>query len=197
MPSCKNLLLLLLIGYSLLTACGGKDASEDANTPASYSDMIEAATEQYGEIQKKNERAVHEPAILKAMLPETVLGMRRQKIASNASGMAGFQIATANARYQSDNSRKSITITISDGMGGNLTAMGMVNSFTVDSEEGTRSTKTIKIGGKKAVRTFDTANGKGSLSVIYDQSIVQIEGSYLESVDELKKAFDTLSLSEL
>ena len=74
-------------------------------------------------------------------------------------------------------------------MGANVAAMGMVNSFTIDSEESTKSTKTIKVDGKKAIRIFDTANGKGSLSVIFDQSVVQIDGRALESMDELEDAY--------
>lgn len=187
---------LLFLALITLAACGGN--SETEAMPANpYEAAAKMARDQMEGLQQNNGREVHEAATVKEMLPEKLLGMTRKSISSNGVGAAGFRIATATATYQNEGEQRRITITITDGMGGNLPGMGMINSFTVDKEEGTKTTTTITLDGKKAIREYDTATNRGSLNVVFPQSIVQIEGRYLEGVDELEDAFDALSLRKL
>ena len=186
--------ILLLLAFALVACSGDGDAQDIGN--GDVTDPVTAANNM-GILQKKNDRPIHDKETLKEMLPDRLLGMERENISSNSMGAAGFNMSTATATYRDVNSRRRITVTVSDGMGGNQAAMGMVNSLTMDSEEGSRSTKTIQVDGHKAIRSFDTQTMEGTLSVVYDQSIVQIEGRSLEDMDELEDAYDELSLGDL
>ncbi|MBB4080556.1 hypothetical protein GGR28_003190 [Lewinella aquimaris] len=190
-----TLLFLLCLVYS---SCNTESAERAATEEDPSEASVAAAQQQMERIQEKNDRPVHDKEVLKAMLPEKLLGMDREKSSSNSMGAGGFVIATATATYtdQATDERK-ITVTISDGMGGNMANMDMVNSFTMDSEEGTKSTKTLQIDGHKAIRTFDSASMSGSLAVVFDQSVVQIEGRQLRNMAELEDAYDELDLDEL
>jgi hypothetical protein len=191
----KYLLPVILLAF-ILCSCGGNSLVEEL--PANpYEAATKMAQDQLTGLQQNNKRAILESSTLKEMLPETLLGLSRKSIAANSVGAGGFQIATANATYQDEGERRRITVTITDGMGGNLPGMGMVNSFTMDKEEGSKTTKTITIDGKKAIREYDTATQRGSLSVVFPQSIVKIEGRYLEGVDDLEDALDALSIRKL
>lgn len=191
----KYLLPVILLAF-ILCSCGGNSSAEEL--PANpYEVATKMAQDQMTGLQQNNKRAIYESSTLKEMLPETLLGLSRKSITANSVGAGGFKMATANATYQEEGERRRITVTITDGMGGNLPGMGMVNSFTMDKEEGSKTTKTITIDGKKAIREYDTATQRGSLSVVFPQSIVQIEGRYLEGVDDLEDALDALSLQKL
>ncbi|WP_020570187.1 hypothetical protein [Neolewinella persica] len=191
----KYLLPLFVLAF-VFYACGG-DSATDALPSNPYAAATKMAQDQMEVLQENNNRAVYETATMKEMLPETLLGLPRKSIAANGVGAGGFKMATANATYQADGERRRITVTLTDGMGGNLPGMGMINSFTMDKEEGTKTTKTMEVDGRKAVREFDSANNRGSLSVIFPQSIVQIEGRYLNGIGDLKDAYDALDLDEL
>lgn len=191
----KYLLPLFVLAFALC-ACGG-DSTNDELPSSPYEAATKMAQDQMEGLQKNNERAIHETATLKEMLPETLLGLPRKSISANSMGAGGFQMATANATFQDEGERRRITITITDGMGGNLPGMGMVNSFTMDKEEGTKTTKTTTVDGKKAIREYDTASNRGTLTVVFPQSMVQIEGRYLKGIDDLDDAFAGLSLQKL
>jgi hypothetical protein len=185
-----HLPITLLLLSLALTACGENRAESESPDPSENGADVSA-------LQRDNDRAVHDKETLKAMLPEELLGMEREKISANAIGAGGFTLSTAAATYRDADSGRRISVTINDGMGGNQAAMGMVNSFTVDSEEGTKSTKTIQVDGRKSIRQFDTSIMEGSLTVVFDQSVVQIEGRKLSDMDDLEEAYGELSLSEL
>jgi len=186
---------LLLILAFLCTACGGGD------TGARLDDQekaYETAAEQMNNFQKDHvERPIMETEEMKALAPDNMLGMPRTNRKANKVGAGGFTMATLTAEYQSEGDPRRITLNIMDGMGGNLPGMGMINSFTIDEEDGTKTTKSIKIDGHKAVRTFDTATGRGELTVLFPQSIVKLEGRKLRSVTDLEDAYYKLDLGKL
>ncbi|MCP9237725.1 hypothetical protein [Lewinella sp. JB7] len=180
--------------FLFFTACGDPDAEVDNSVTSDPT----TATDVAAHIQGVNERSVLDKDALKAMLPAKLLGMERQESSANSMGVGGFDIATASATYHTgDSGGRRITVTVSDGMGGNLANMGMVNSFTIDSEEGSKSTKTLQIDGHKAIRHFDQSSMNGTLAVIFDQSVVQIEGRRLNRMEDLESAFSELDVDDL
>lgn len=184
-----------LLFLALLTfACGGSDEATDTTG----TDMSQAATEQSEHpLQEKNDRDVLVKDDMKAMVPETLLGMQRSKLSANSMGTGGFKMATVNATYRDEDDRKKFEVTISDGLGGNIPGMGMINSMTVDQEEGSQSTQTTTIDGHKAIQVWDSKTKDGTLTVIFEQSLVVIEGEGLANPDELEDAYKKLNLRKL
>lgn len=186
--------VLLYLLFFLFTACGGGNEGAEAISDDPY----EAAAQQLQDLQEKRlDRPVLEADDVKAMAPDDLLGLKRTNRKANKVGAGGFEMATLNATYKNDDSRRRITLTIMDGMGGNLPGMGLINSFTIDEEEGTRTTKSLKIDGYKAVRSYDTATKNGELTILYPQSMVKIEGRHLEGIDDLEDAYAALHLGKL
>lgn len=182
---------MLLAGA--LLACGGKSAEQ-----AAVEDVYANATEQIKNLQ---EGTTERPALtredLEAMVPETLLGLARTSLSANQTGAMGFTMSTATAEFKNEDSSRRISLSITDGMGGNLPGMSLVNSMTVDQKEGTRITKTTSIDGQKAILTWDSETKDGDLTVIFPQSLLKLEGNDLDAAKDLGDAYGELSLGKL
>ncbi|MTB53971.1 hypothetical protein [Lewinella sp. W8] len=187
-------LLLLLAAFCF--ACGGNDEAtvEEDNMFSNAAEAMKSLTES----NAGNERPALEKEALKEMAPETLLGLPRKSRDVQKVGAGGFELSTLEADYGEDGNQKSLSLVISDGMGAKTMGLGAaLEMVTVDREEGTKTTETVRIDGRKAVREFDTANGNGSLSVVFDQTVVVINGRGLSSIDELEQAYNELDFSIL
>lgn len=186
------LFLLLAVCF----ACGGNDEAqvEEDNVFSNAAEAMKNLTNNEG----GEERPALDKEVLKEMAPETLLGLTRTSRNVQKVGAGGFELSTVEADYEAADGKKRLSLVISDGMGAKTMGLGAaLEMVTVDREEGTKTTETVRIDGRKAVREFDTANGNGSLSVVFDQTVVVINGQGLSSIDELEQAYNELDLSEL
>jgi hypothetical protein len=185
-----TLLLLAVICF----ACGGSDEAsvEEDNM---FSNATEAV-KNLAEGNTGNNRPTLEKEALKAMAPETLLGLARTSLDVQKVGAGAFELSTLEADYADEGGQKKLTLIVSDGMGAKTMGLGAaLEMLDVDREEGTKTTKTIRVNGRKGVQEFDTADGSGSFSVVFDQTVVAVNGRGLSSIDELVDAFNELDLS--
>ena len=186
--------LLLLAVFCFACGGGGTDDAtiEDDNMFANAAEAMKSLTDG----SAGNERPTLEKEALKEMAPETLLGLSRTSMDVQKVGAGSFQLSTLEADYADESGDKQITLIISDGMGAKTVGLGAaLEMVDVDREEGTKTTKTIRVDGRKGVEEFDTATGNGSFSVVFDQTVVAVNGRGLSSIDELRDAFNELDLS--
>ncbi|MEL6140110.1 MAG: hypothetical protein AAFU67_00660 [Bacteroidota bacterium] len=189
-------LFFLLITFA---ACSGGNSASSKPTTQTH-DLTkgqEIAEKQMENFQAQTtNRDVHDKETLKAMLPEEIFELTRQKISANAVSTGGFNMATAEASYYAEGDRsRRFDIIISDGVGAQAT--GMAANFSMDREEGGKRSYTTTIDGQKAFVEYEKGTNRGSLSVLHPQSIVKIEARQLKDEDELKKVYRALSLGKL
>jgi Yip1 domain len=133
---------------------------------------------------------------LKALLPETVAGLSRQSIEAQRSGMFGFQVATAEARYGSDSSRLKLELIDTGGGAGMMALAGWAN-IEQSSEEGTRTERTGKQGDRMVHEQWDSATNEGEYAVVLgNRFVAKVEGN-AANLDALKSALGSVDLAKL
>lgn len=134
---------------------------------------------------------------LKALIPNSLLGMNRTKLEGQKSGMQGMSISTATAEYEEGD--KEVQVSIVDAGGSSLTLAGLAMwanmEFERESDEGYERTTTID--GHKAFEQYDKKTESGQVSVLVNNRfIVNIEGDHISEKD-LRKALDDINLRKV
>lgn len=193
--------LLLLLAPFLLINCSGDSnaeaeaeaaaAEEQANEVSSIADGLRQAADELDKISNDDSEP-RDFRELKKLLPESLMGLERTAHKGSKAGVAGFQMATAEAEYQDGDKRLSVTIVEGAPMqiAGMTAAWSMVE---VDSEEGGKATRTLEIDGKKAFYEYDSDTRNGQLAVISGQTLITIEGWDVDG-DELEAAYQRLGV---
>jgi hypothetical protein len=197
----------LLVPF-ILAACSGQseadaaaaeaeaaaaEAEEQAGEVTSVAEGLRRAADELDRIAEETEGT--EPRDfreLKALLPATLLGLERTEHKGSKTGVAGFQMATAEAEYRDGDKRLSVTIV----EGAPMQIAGMTAAWSmieVDSEEGDKVTRTMEIDGKKAFYEYDSGTRNGQLAVISGQTLITIEGWDIDG-DELEEVYQRLDL---
>lgn len=136
---------------------------------------------------------------LKAMLPESLPGMKRTDATGEKTAAMGMQISNAEGRYSSEDG-KSVQIKITDigsmsGLAG-MTAYAWAN-VSVDRETDTGYEKTTTYNGYKSHEKYDKQNKSGEVSVMVgDRFVVEVDGSNVE-IDVIKDALGKVNLGKL
>lgn len=194
-------LLVILAPFVLIACFGGNDAEEQLaeEQAAEATSMAEGLRQAADELDKaagnSNGGTAREPIDfreLKEMLPSAMLGMERTKHEGQKIGVAGFRMSTAEAEYRDGDKR--ITVTLADGAAIQIAAMTAAWSMVeIDSEEGTKVTRTVNIDGHKAFYEYDSGTRRGQLSILAGQTLVTIEGRDVDG-DELEEVYNDLDL---
>ena len=133
---------------------------------------------------------------LKAMLPDTMAGLKRESIEAAASAAGGLSMSSARAEYRDGERRLSIAINDAGALAG---LAGMANWMNVTSDKETPDS--IERVYKQGERTVREQLDKRSKSVEY--SLVMRNGVIVEADGEgvelaaLKTAIDGLPLAQL
>ena len=137
---------------------------------------------------------------LKALLPESLPGMKRTKAEGEKAAAMGIHVSKAEGNYRSENGESDIEITISDmGTLTGLTAMAAYGwSMTeMDRESDNGYEKTTTIGGHKAHEKFDKEGQRGEIDVLVaNRFIVEMKGNGIP-MDTLKGALSKVDLGKL
>jgi len=134
---------------------------------------------------------------LKAMLPDSVAGLKRTKLEAEKSGMAGIKVAKAEGGYRDDQGHD-VELSITD-MGGAKMLGGLAAWAMVEQEKETDSgyEKTGKVNGRLVHEQFNKSSQSGNYDVIVgDRFLVSARG-YKIDMDTLKQAVATVDLSKL
>lgn len=163
----KVILTAAVVSVVLTYGCGGGNAEKNQDGTAEKSvigQMTESAgalkelskLEQYGKDieQRMNVLKALTPVsneVLKAVLPETLVDMKRKSL--RVGEMSAMGVASASAEYENADDTKSLDINIIDGAGESGSGMAslMFFGFTTEREEITENgfEKTTEINGKR------------------------------------------------
>ncbi|MGH9196956.1 MAG: hypothetical protein ACRD1T_14600, partial [Acidimicrobiia bacterium] len=136
---------------------------------------------------------------LKALLPESLPGMKRTNATGEKTAAMGFKVSKAEGRYTNDQGG-SIDITISDtGTLSGFTAMAAYGWALAEMDRETESgyEKTTKIGGYKGYEKYDNESKNGEVNVLVGQRfVVEVDGNGV-GMDVLKGALSKIDLAKL
>ncbi len=134
---------------------------------------------------------------LKALLPDRLLRMDRTEYSGERSGPKGFQVSTAEAKYEDDD--RYLEVAIVDGGGfplAGLANMGL-SMAEVDKEDNNGFERTTTIDGHKGFEKYNRKWEEGELVVMYNERfIVVLKGKGIDE-DDLRRALNRLDLDEL
>lgn len=173
-------------------------AQQEADLEAMMKAFAGAAQAQQG----ASSAAMVSPKALKEVLPKELPGFERVEAGSEKQSAFGISTVTATGVYESGEKSIHIEITDMGGMGGlgAMAMMGMANN-EVDKETRNGFERTTTLQGFKALETWDKVEKSGETQLfVGNRFSVKVEGSSLDSFDELAaavKALDLKALSEL
>ena len=215
----KAALVMLSLSLALTTACKSdeqKAAEETAKQmEAASKQMQEAAktgTANMGDAMaamsaamggaanggKKVETVPYQE--LKALLPESLPGMKRSDATGEKSSAMGMQISNAEGRYRAEDGGSSATVKITDI--GSMTGLAGMTAYAwarvdVDRESDTGYEKTSMFNGYKSHEKYDKQNKSGEISVMVgDRFIVEVDGNNVD-MDAIKSTLGKVDLAKL
>ncbi len=173
--------------------------SEDisGNLSGALNKLQDALKDVEGKLEEGEEVELANFRELKELLPKRLLGMDRYSHTGEKSGISGFKISQASAKYRDGDKRLEITILDSGGMA--LASLGAAawTMLDVDRETDDGYERTTKIDGFKAYEKFNAKTGDAEISIFYkDRFLVSINGDNLEKGDA-ESVLDDLDLDEL
>lgn len=136
---------------------------------------------------------------LKALLPESLPGMRRTDASGEKSSAMGMQISHAEGRYRSDDGN-SATVKITDI--GSMTGLAGMTAYAwarvdVDRESDSGYEKTAMFNGYKSHEKYDKQNKSGEISVLVgDRFVVEVDGHNID-IDAIKSVLGKVDLGKL
>lgn len=202
---------IVLFVSAMLLSCGGNKSSEDKGDDSpSLSDAIsgfknlDKVADAAQDWEKNQEKLAAQTPMtndeMKALLPESLAGMKRTRFTVGDASMVG--LVTGQASY-SDDQGKNVDLTIMDGAGeagSGMIAM-YVMSLSMDMEEETESgfSKNTTVNGYRA--TVKEERGEDWIrseinALVSERYLVTLNGSGL-SYNDLEGVFGNLDFSRL
>ena len=136
---------------------------------------------------------------LKALLPESLPGMKRTDATGEKSSAMGMQVSNAEGRYSSDDG-SSTTIKITDI--GSMTGLAGMTAYAwakvdIDRESDNGYEKTTTFNGYKAHEKYDKPSKSGEISVLVgDRFVVEVDGRNVD-MDAIKSTLGKVDLGKL
>ena len=165
-------------------------------------DAIAAASGMIGAMMGGDGKGTVEPVdfrALKALLPETISGLKRGEESGEKAGAMGIKVSHAQARYAGGGD-KSLRLKITDagsmsGFAGLASAGWALVDIDRESEAGYE--KTSSVDGRKMYEKWNKNDKSGEVNVIVSSRfIIEIRGSGIEMKD-LKQAIAAIDLKKL
>ncbi|WP_266158197.1 Yip1 family protein [Dyella silvatica] len=134
---------------------------------------------------------------IKAFLPETLGGLKRESASAGRTNTMGMQVTQAQAQY-SDGNGHNVDLQVSD-TGSMKGMMAIASNFAGESENQTDHgyEKTYNDSGRLVHESWDSANKTGEFSVIIGQRFTVQASGHADSIDQLKQAVSSVDLSKL
>ena len=136
---------------------------------------------------------------LKAMLPESLPGMKRTDASGEKNAAMGMQISNAEGRYRAEDG-SSMTIKITDI--GSMTGLAGMATYAwarvdVDRESDNSYEKTSTFSGYKSREKYNKSGKSGEVSVLVgDRFVVEVDGNNVD-MDAIKGALGKVDLGKL
>lgn len=136
---------------------------------------------------------------LKALLPESLPGMKRTDASGEKNAAMGMQISNSEGRYRAEDG-SSITVKITDI--GSMTGLAGMATYAwarveVDRESDNSYEKTTTISGYRAREKYNKSSKSGEVSVLVgDRFIVEVDGNNVD-MDTIKGALSKVDLGKL
>ncbi|WP_266171886.1 Yip1 family protein [Dyella subtropica] len=134
---------------------------------------------------------------VKAFLPDTLAGLKRESLSAERSNAVGMQITEARAQY-GDGNGHSIELEVSD-TGSMKGMMAMASALAPESEQQTDHgyEKTYTDNGRLVHEAWDKTSKNGEYSVVVAQRFSVKATGQVDSIDPLKQAVTSVDLSKL
>ncbi len=195
----KQVILFLFASIMTLAACNNKakqDNSTSGNESGTKTNTPVESTLPATDMAKALEAMKNLPALstdqLKAMLPETLLDLKRSKFSVN-SGM-GFGVAEADYKNEDDSKRFRVQIFDCAGTAGAAYYNMMYWGLNMEQEDESGYKKSITYNGAKAIESYEKDSDQyGLLFPASNRLLVQVEGDHT-GLDAVKQAANSLNL---
>ncbi|HET7662432.1 MAG TPA: Yip1 family protein [Rhodanobacteraceae bacterium] len=166
-------------------------SGDQAAQSAAMGKMMAAAMGNKGTVQALS------PDEVKAFLPDSVAGLKRENVSASRNNAMGMQVADASADY-SDGANKRIRVEITD----TGTAKGLMSLATALAPEQEQETdhgyeKTYTADGRLMHEQWDTQSRYGEFSVVIGQRFTVKASGNADSIDQLKQAVMNVDLARL
>lgn len=133
---------------------------------------------------------------LKAFVPDTLAGQARQSISVEKNGAFGLQVSNAKATYGEGEHSLDLEITDTGGAAGIMAVAGWAN-IEESKEEGTRTERTGREGGRIVHEEWDSSSKRGEYSIVLgNRFVVKVDGN-ADSLGDLKGAVASVDLAGL
>ncbi|MEZ4988581.1 MAG: hypothetical protein R2795_26765 [Saprospiraceae bacterium] len=135
---------------------------------------------------------------LKALLPETLLGMERTTHKGEKTSAFGFKVSQAEAAYKGGDDR-SLNVTFMDTGNTGLAKLSLAawTTMDIDREGDDGYERTTTIDGFKALETWEAATGDASLIYFYqNRYLITLKGSGVDG-DDLRRALKKVDYDSL
>ena len=203
--------ILLACTALFLFSCGGNQKKEEKASESSGGGIVEnvsnlskmsGAADKMEELTKKLKGLTPlTNSELKAVVPETLNGLKRKSFSAGGTGMSG--LSTIEAEYAVEDNSKTVRVMIMDGAGETGSAvvslMSMTLSMDTESESEGKVSKTTEINGIRSI-TEDSKSEQStdsSIKFLYkDRYSVSLDG-HGYSLSELEGFMKALDLSAL
>jgi hypothetical protein len=203
----------LITGMAFLMLSCGNEKKEENNTDTesvnviegakNLSKMSDAASKLEEQTAKLKEMTPLTNDELKAVVPETLGGLKRKSYSAGAMGTVGLSAIDAEYGLESDDTTKRINIGIMDGAGESgsaivsLLAMGL--SMDTESESNGTKSKTTEINGIRAMTEetkIDQTVRSSIKYIVKDRYSINLsgEGYSLAELEAFMKNINTSSL---
>lgn len=213
---CVKLLVFILM-LMLVISCGKSAEEKKAEEAAKQLEeagkqmaegIAQGTSENMAEVMKKMGEALSqgskiEPVNfreLKALLPESLPGMKRTNASGEKTASFGINVSEAEGSYDSEDGGSSMNIKIVDM--GSISGLASMATFAwafaeFDREDDSGYEKTTKYDGYKAFEKYNKSNKKGEIQVlIAKRFMVEVDG-YNVDIDDVKKALGKIDLDKL
>ncbi len=137
---------------------------------------------------------------LKALLPESIPGMKRTNATGERNAAFGINVSEAEGNYETEDGSSNMSIKITDlGSISGLTAMAAFGWAMADFDRETDNgyEKTTKYSGHKAFEEYDNSNESGKLQVLVAERFIVEANGYNVKMDAIKGALDKVDLGKL
>jgi hypothetical protein len=161
---------------------------ENSNDPAAAGKVAAAALGGTGQ--------PFAPQDLKALLPESVAGLKRESMESEGSGAMGFNVSTASARFRDGDKQVELKVTDFGGGGGLLSFAAWAN-VTLDNETDTAVDKIYKQGERSVHEQYQKDGSRAEYTVVLGNgAIVEATGNGVP-FSVVKEALGSIDLAKL
>jgi Yip1 domain len=134
---------------------------------------------------------------IKAFLPESLDGLKRESLSAQHNAAIGMQVSEAQADY-SDGASRSLHIAIADaGTARGMLAMAAAMAPETDQETDHGYTKTYSKAGQMISERWDSNSHEGEYSVVVGQRFTVKASGHVDNFDQLKAAVGAIDLGKL